>query len=347
MFENHIIKKGATVKDALYKLNELSHGSMTLFVVNDNNKLLGSVSDGDIRRGLLDGGELTDAVDSLMNTHFKYLSAESYSVRVLKKYRESKIYLLPILNTSLQLLDIIDLSEKRSWLPVDVLIMAGGEGQRLRPLTLDTPKPMLLVGKKPILEHNIDRLIQYGIKQINISVKYLQDKIIGYFRDGSAKNIAISYISEKEPLGTIGALSLVEKFNYDYVLVMNADVLTNIDLEDMFLAIEEANADMVVASSAYEVKVPYGVIETKEQLITGLKEKPVYTYFSNAGIYLIKRTVVDQLTPDKKINATDLMDMLIADRKKIINYPILGYWLDIGGHESLKKAQDDIKHLEL
>jgi len=347
MIEKHSIKDSATIKDALLKLNELEHGAMTLFVIDNYGKMLGSVSDGDIRRGLLSNVELSHQVSAVMNKSFRYLSGSNFSMKTLKQYREAKIYLLPVLDDDFILTDIIDLSAKHSWLPIDVLIMAGGEGRRLRPLTIDTPKPMLLVGDKPILEHNIQRLIQYGVSRIHISVKYLQEKIISYFGDGANRNIEIKYIKETEPLGTIGALSLINEFKYEYVLVMNADVLTTIDLEDMFLALEQTNGDMAVASSGYEVKVPYGVIEINDQLITGLKEKPVYTYFSNAGIYLIKREVLHYLQVGQAFNATDLMELLIAKNRKVINYPILGYWLDIGGHEALKKAQADIKHLEL
>ncbi|OQY95704.1 MAG: nucleotidyltransferase [Sphingobacteriales bacterium UTBCD1] len=344
--KDHTIEMDATVKDALNKLNELDIGSMTLFVIRDK-EIVGTVTDGDIRRGLLKQVDLSDPVSSIMNRRFRFLSEENFKVEELKQLREKKILLLPVLNRQKELIDIIDLTEKRSWLPIDVLIMAGGEGKRLRPLTLKTPKPMLIVGKKPILEHNIDRLIQFGVKKFHISVKYLKEKIVNHFKEGTSKNIEIDYVIETKALGTIGALSLIEDLKHDYVLVMNADVLTNIDFEDMLLALEKEYADMIVASSPYEVKVPYGVLEMDERRITGLIEKPIYTYFSNAGVYIIRKDALRYLKRNEKINATDFMDILIANNRRVINYPILGYWLDIGSIESFEKAQDDIKHLDL
>lgn len=342
----HIISNQATVKEVLQRINELQHGSMTVFVTDNDGVMCGTVTDGDIRRGLLNQVQLADPVAAVMNTAFKYLRAGDFNVEELRRYKARSISLLPVLDSAGRLVDVIDLTVKKTWLPMQALIMAGGEGQRLRPITLETPKPMIPVGDKPILEHNISRLSQYGISSFYISVKYLRDKIMDYFGDGQDRKLNIQYVVEDEPLGTIGSLSLIDELRFNHVLVMNADVLTNIDFEDMFLAVTEADADMAVASYGYEVKIPYGVIETSDELITGLKEKPVYTYFSNAGIYIVHRRVLAKMEKGKKLNATDLMEMLIRDGGKVLNYPIRGYWLDIGGHEALKKAQEDIQHLE-
>ena len=171
--------------------------------------------------------------------------------------------------------------------------MAGGE--RLRPLTDLTPKPMLLLGGKPIIEYNIDRLISFGIEKIYISVKYLGQQIVDYFGDGSSKGITIEYIWEDQSLGTAGALSLVNKFNTDYILLMNSDLFTNADFEDLYLNVLENNALMGVATIPYTTKVPYGIFTVDQNQITALKEKPIFTNYANAGIYILNRRILDKI----------------------------------------------------
>ena len=216
--------------------------------------------------------------------------------------------------------------------------MAGGEGKRLRPLTEKTPKSLLKVGNRPIIEHNIDRLAEYGVENIYISIKYLQN--------GEAKNISISYVKEDVPLGTIGAVSLINNLNSDYILVMNSDILTNIDYEDFFMEFVIQDADMAVATIPYKVDIPYAVLETSQNLVIDLKEKPTYTYYSNAGIYLIKKDLIKLIPTNSFFNATDLMELLIKSGKKLISYPLHSYWLDIGKHNDFEKAQEDIKHIK-
>jgi dTDP-glucose pyrophosphorylase len=346
-YKSRIVKDDQTIRQALALINELTEGSLTLFVIDNSGEMVGTLTDGDIRRGLLNDVALSQPVKDIMNKNFKFFKANEFDVLQVQRLKNEKKNLIPLLDENHKIVQVVDLSERKSFLPMEALIMAGGEGTRLRPLTLSTPKPLLRVGQKPIIEHNIDRLINFGVENFYISIRYLGEQIENYFQDGNNKNVHINYIKETEPLGTIGALSLVKEIVYEHVLVMNADLLTNLDYEDMFATMLEEDADMIVATSAYEVKVPYGIIETNGKAITALKEKPVYTYFSNAGIYIIRKNALKYLPYNKHINATDLMDALIADGKKVVNYPILGYWLDIGGHEAFNKAQEDIRHLEL
>ena len=201
------------------------------------------------------------------------------------------------------------------------------------------------VGDKPIIEHNIDRLALYGIEKLHISVKYKAEQIESYFGDGSDKGLVIDYIREENPLGTLGAVTLIPEISTPSMLVMNSDLLTDIDFEDFYRKFEDSGADMAVASTSYRVDVPYGVLETSGQQITSLKEKPTYVYFSNAGIYLIKTEILRQIPANTFYNATDLMEHLIANKRKVINYPIVQYWLDIGKPEDFLKAQEDIKHI--
>jgi NDP-sugar pyrophosphorylase family protein len=224
--------------------------------------------------------------------------------------------------------------------------MAGGKGERLKPLTLATPKPMLVVGDKPIIEHNIDRLIQYGIQHVTISVCYLKEQIMDYFGDGSSKGIKIDYVVEDEPLGTIGALSLVPTFSKDHILVMNSDILTNLDFADFFESYQQHNAEMIVATTPYQVNVPFAVMDvTQDNEVKGFAEKPKYTFYSNAGIYILQKKLLPLIPENSFYNATDMMNAVLENGLKLVSGPILGYWLDIGRMDDFKKAQEDIKHV--
>jgi NDP-sugar pyrophosphorylase family protein len=224
--------------------------------------------------------------------------------------------------------------------------MAGGRGERLRPLTDKTPKSMLPLGERPIIEHIIDRLITYGIEAVTITVHYLSDQIINYFGDGSAKGLTINYIKEEKPLGTVGCLSKIEKIDQETLLILNADIFTNINFEDFYLDFENENADMAVASIPYSVDIPYAIMELNDNDIVSFKEKPKHTYYANAGIYLIKKQCLDLIPEYTFFNATDLMESLIARKGKLIHSPLTGYWIDIGKHDDYNKAKEIIKHLK-
>ena len=344
-FSKHFILSNSPVRQALEQLDFLAH-DLTLFVLNNDNILLGTLTDGDVRRGLLKGLNITDHVSQFMFPNFRYLQKNNYSISILDELREKKISLIPVLDDDKKIIRLINLNEKKSILPVDAVIMAGGRGERLKPLTDSLPKPLIKIGNKPIIEYNIDRLIDYGVDTIFITIKYLGQQIIDHFGNGEEKGISINYVEEMQPLGTIGSVSLIKKFSHDYILVMNSDLLTNIDYEDFFRSFIIEDADMAVASISYNVDIPYAVLEKNQNLITLFKEKPTYTYYSNAGIYLIKRKLLDLIPIEKQFNATDLMQTLMDKGFKIIDFPILGYWLDIGRTEDYNKAQKDIKHIK-
>lgn len=341
----HIIKVGQTIRVALEKLNDLGN-YLTLFVLDSDDKLVGTVTDGDIRRALLKGKTLDEVIESVMNRNYTSLRKDYNEIEQLHAIRQKNIKLIPVIDNQGKLIKLINLEVIKSILPIDAVIMAGGEGRRLRPLTDDLPKPLLNVGKKPIIEYNIDRLRDYGVENCYITIKYLGGKIKEYFGDGSDKNIKISYVEESSlPLGTIGSVRLIDRFEHDTILVMNSDLLTNIDFEDFYLDFIRSGADMAVATIPYFVKIPYAVLETDQERITGFKEKPTYTYFSNAGIYLLKKKLIQIIPKNEFYNATDLMDKLIADGNKVKTYPLYCYWLDIGKPEDYQKAQQDIHHI--
>ena len=344
---NNIINSASTIKQALEQLNNLpTRDSLTLFVIDQTKKLVGTLTDGDIRRGLLQGKNITESIDSVMHKQYKYLQRNNFNIEFIDELRAKEIDLIPFVNENFEIEKIIDLSKIKSVLPVDAVIMAGGEGKRLLPLTKDIPKPLLKIGDKPILEYNIDRLGLFGVDNVYITLKYQGQQIIDYFNDGSSKNIKIKYTHETDSLGTIGAVSLINDFVHENVLVMNSDLLTNIDFEDFFKSFYNGKAEMAVATIPYLVTLPYGVIESDDNHVKAIKEKPTYTYYSNAGIYLFKKSILKNIPKNSFFNATDLMQILINENKKILNYPVLGYWLDIGKHEDYAKAQEDIKHLK-
>lgn len=348
-YNQHLIDVRATARQAMQLLDELPiNESRTLFVL-EGKKLVGTVTDGDIRRGLLKDCEITHSIERYMQRSFKSLKQGSIKPDALAQLRQQDIWLLPVLNDNMEVVSIIDLKSFRTVLPTAALIMAGGRGERLRPLTDTLPKPLLKVGNKPIIEWNIDRLIMFGIKKFYISIKYLGEKIVAYFGDGSSKNVSIEYIEEDEPMGTLGAASKIEDLGYDQLLVMNSDLLTNIDFEDFFNFFKESNTPMCTASIPYRVQVPYGIMETngKEGYIARLTEKPTYTYFANAGIYFISKELLRIIPKDRLYNATDLMQHLIDTDQKPAHYPILQYWLDIGKYEDYLRAQEEIKHIIL
>jgi len=346
-YQEHILLQDKDARTALRVLDKLSgNASRTLFIIDNNDKMVGSLTDGDIRRGLLNDLEISQSVINFMNKSFKFIYENENNIGLIKSLRKSNFQLIPLLDNAGRISQILDLTKTRTILPVSVLIMAGGRGERLKPFTDTIPKSMLTVGNKPIIEHNIDRLIAFGISEIFISVKYLKEQIMNYFGDGSSKGVSIKYIIEDKPLGTIGALSLIEQINNEDLLVMNSDLLTNVDFEDFFEYYQNQDADMAVASIPYVVNIPYAVLETNHHEVKSFIEKPTYTYYSNGGIYFLKFSLKTALRNNEFFNATDLMDFVIAkNQNSLVHYPLLCYWLDIGKHQDYVKAQDDIKHI--
>lgn len=344
-FREHLISSGSTIKQALIKLDILGKDAI-LFVVNQEDKLLGSLTDGDVRRALIKGISLENIVDDIIQSHPKYIRKGDRDIKKIIEYREGNFRILPVVDRNDIVVNVINFGELKSYLPVDAVIMAGGRGQRLKPLTDKVPKPLLKVGDKPIMEHNIDRLALYGIDDFWVSVKYLGEQIESYFGNGKERNINIHYIWEDVPLGTIGAVSKIDNFLHDYVLIINSDLLTNLDYELLFVDFLNKDADFLVVTIPYQIKIPYAVLETTDGYIKSFKEKPTYTYYSNGGIYMMKKSVLKYLPKDDFFNATDLMEKLIAENLKVISYPLVGYWLDIGKHEDFEKAQIDIKQVK-
>lgn len=340
--EIHLINSKLSLVDLLKKIDKSP--TQTVFVVDDEHIVTGTITDGDIRRGLIKGLDLNNKIDDFSYKFFSYIKEGENNYEKLREFRKRKLKVVPFLSKEGKLLKIYDFTKTKSILPVDAVIMAGGLGTRLRPLTNDTPKPLLKVGDKEIISYNFDRLHQYGISNQFITVNYLGEQIENFCSNYN-KDINFNIIKEQDFLGTAGALSLIEKFYNDTVLLMNSDLLTNIDYEDFYQSFIKTNADIMVASIPYEVNLPYAIFDSDDRKVKGFKEKPSYTYYANAGIYLIKRELVESMPKGTFYNATDLMDKVINNGMNLIHYPIRSYWLDIGKHKDFEKAQRDVAHI--
>lgn len=344
---SHLIDRHAGVRDALKQLDSLAADAI-LIVVDDYDLLVGSLTDGDLRRGFIKGLGFEDPLEKFIQPHPKYIYEDEYDQEAIEIYRKNHYKIIPIVNKEMKVVDILNFKTRNTLLPLDAVLMAGGEGKRLRPLTDTIPKPLLKIGDKPIIEYNIDRLAQVGVKNLYLSINYLGEQLEAYFKNGSDKNLYIRYIKEEKPMGTIGSVLLVDAFEHDEILVMNSDILTNLDFEDFYKTFKLSGADMAVAATTYSVDVPYAVLETDEnQLVESLKEKPRYNYYSNAGIYILKKELLNLIPKNTFYDITDLMDRILEMKLRLVTYPINGYWLDIGKHDDFKKAQEDIKHLKL
>lgn len=345
MMKNHIINKDITLLEALSHINGIAPEPLVLFVLDEKNRMVGTLTDGDSRRALIAGASVTDKVEKIMHPNFNCMRVEDIDdVREIKRQRELKMRLVPVLDKENHIVEIINLERFKTRLPIDAVLMAGGKGERLRPLTETTPKPLLKVGDKCIIDHNIDRLIDYGVKYFSVTVNYLGEQLEEHFKEPH-NGIQVNTIREPKFLGTIGSIRFVPEFFNDTVLVMNSDLFTNINYEDFYLHFTEHDADMSVAAVPYDVDIPLGILNLDGRNITGLFEKPHFGYYANAGIYLIKKSALDLIPEDTMFHSTDLVKALIKVGRKVIRFPIGGTWIDIGTPQEYKRANDMVKHL--
>ncbi len=343
--KRHLFPQDKTLLEALSAINSLAPDPLVLFVVDNQNRMVGTLTDGDSRRALVKGASVNDKVEKIMHRNFNYMKVEDLdNVKEIKRQRDLMMRLVPILDKDFHIVEVINLEKFKTRLPLDAVLMAGGKGERLRPLTEKTPKPLLAVGDKAIIDHNIDRLISYGVNNIHVTVNYLGEQIEKHFAE-SRGEVRVQTVREPQYLGTIGSIRFVKDFYNDTVLVMNSDLFTNINYEDFFLHFKEHDAEMSVAAVPYNISIPYGILELEGRNIIGLLEKPQYNYYANAGIYLIKRSALDEIPDDTFFNATDLIEKLIRVGKTVIRYPLNGTWIDIGNPQEYQKAKDLVEHI--
>ena len=344
-FHRYVIRDTATIREALDHLESNAGDILVLLVVDRQEHLVGTLTDGDARRGLLSGCVLSQTVSMIMHRQYYSLKKDDNIVMNLKVIRSKGIELIPVIDAECRICSVVNLRKQKSKLPIDAVIMAGGKGERLRPLTESIPKPLLPIGNKAIIDYNVDRLISYGVEHISITVNYLKEQLEEHYSE-SRNGVIVHCVSEPEFMGTMGAVQYVEQFYNDTILVMNSDLFTDIDFEDFYLHFLENDADMSIAAIPYNVSIPLGIFELDGRNIQGVLEKPVYNYYANAGIYLIKKSVLNEIPRNERFDATDLINKLIAKHKSVIRYPLNGTWIDIGTKEEYQKAQDLAKHLK-
>lgn len=317
-------------------------------VVDGERRLMGTVTDGDIRRAILSGMNLKLPVQAILDRRAPNPTPFTAPVgtadaELLHMMTEQSIRHIPLLDEAGKVVDVALLSDlvKEYEPPLRAVVMAGGFGMRLRPLTDQLPKPMLPVGKRPLLELIIEQLRLAGIRQVNVATHYKSEMISEHFKDGQDFGVDIRYVKEDQPLGTAGALSLIEESN-EPLLVMNGDILTRVDFRSMLNFHRENQADLTVAVRQYDFDVPYGVVETDGVNVMGISEKPVVRYFINAGIYLLNPSVCRMVPNGRAYDIPDLIAHLIQEGYKVVSFPIREYWLDIGKEDHYLQAQVDM-----
>ncbi|MDE6380691.1 MAG: nucleotidyltransferase family protein [Muribaculaceae bacterium] len=341
LLDRHTISGETTIRDTLVALNFLSGDSMTLFVVDSGGRLIGSVTDGDIRRALIAGHTTDDRACEIAFRNFISLTTDASPeerYRTVAHARERRINLLPVTEEGI-LFDIIDLRKMKSAIPADAVLMAGGRGERLRPLTLDTPKPLLKVGGRPIIDYNINSLLRYGVNDIFVTVNYLKEQIIEHF-NAPKWNGRVKCVEEPYRLGTLGSLALIENLSQDNVIVMNSDLLTNIDFEKLWRHHVDSGAVLTMATVPYTVSVPFAILRTEGDRVTGLEEKPTFNHFANAGVYIIDRKVLSEIKRGEYLDAPDFVESLIAKGLKVSHFAIEGTWIDIGSPDDFRYANE-------
>ncbi len=348
MKSKHIISSELTVLEALERLNSLPGDRMTLVIVDGENRPVGTITDGDIRRALLRGVLPASPVTEAAFTDFRWVAQGDTDIAKLKELRERGITLVPVLDDSKRIVDLLDLSACKTRLPLRAVVMAGGKGERLRPATLTTPKPLLEIEGKAIIDYNIEALAAVGIEDITVTARYLAQQIKDHFENPVA-GVDVKVVEETRPLGTIGSVTLcsVPVGGIEATLVMNSDLLTTISFEDMYLRHRAGGADVTVAVIPYQVSVPYAILAIDEERpdeVTGIEEKPSFSYYANAGIYLFSQSVLDMLEPDTRCDATDLIQSAIAAGKRVTYYPIQGTWIDVGSPVDFRQAAELMRH---
>lgn len=342
--ENILIKEDNTILEAMRLIESNSKG--ILIVVDNKNKILGTITDGDIRRAIMLEKSVRSSIVDLYNKNCIYIDETVDIINIKKLFIENKIKLIPVVNNDKNVINYYEIDDLIDYNRIEkenvVLIMAGGLGTRLRPLTDDIPKPMLKVGNKPILETIIEQFKDYGFTNILISVNYKADIIENYFRDGKDFGVSINYIKESQQLGTGGAIKLAQKHLDKPFFVINGDILTNVNFCNLLQYHLENKFSITIGSRIYETQIPYGVLNLDESCVTSLEEKPIYSYTVSGGIYVLNPEIISNIPENQYFNITELIDKLMENNERVGSFPIRGYWMDIGKIEDYHKANEDI-----
>lgn len=343
--ENIKLKQNATIKEAL---GIIDSGAMQIaLVVDDNDKLLGTLTDGDIRRGILRGLDLDSSIETIVFKEPAIAKISSTKEEILKLALSRKLHKIPVVDDNGRVLGIKEIEElvEPKIKTNRVILMVGGLGTRLRPLTQDTPKPMLKVGNKPILQTIVEKFAEYGFVNITMCVNFNASIIRDYFSDGKEFGVNIDYVLEQKRMGTAGALSLLKERPIEPFFVMNGDLLTNVNFEHIFNyhVLNKATATMCVRE--YDYEVPYGVVKMNDNKIIEIAEKPVQKFFVSAGIYMLSPEILDLIPKNEFYDMPALFEKLIKLSKNVISFPIREYWLDIGRMEEYQRANEEYKEV--
>ena len=345
-----LVRLDDSIREMVAVIDRVAKG--IALVVDGACHLIATVTDGDFRRAILAGLDLDSAVSELI----AHKAASPYprpitaavgtaSGELLRLMQEASIRQVPLVDGDGRVRDLVTIDEllPEAAPPLRALVMAGGRGERLHPLTEELPKPMLPLGDRPLMEHIVTQLRDAGIRQVSISTHYKPEAIVQHFGDGQKFGVNIDYVNEERPLGTAGALGLMPPWT-STLLVLNGDILTRLNYQSMLLFHQENQAVATVGVRQYDVQVPYGVVETDGVHIRRLSEKPRLQLFVNAGVYLLEPGVHDCIPRQQRCDMTDLIARLVSDGRPVVSFPISEYWLDIGQHADYQKAQADFEH---
>ena len=340
-FEETVVSESASLRTAM---EVLDRGSLEIvLVVSPDGALLGTLTDGDIRRAILSGASLEDAASGFMHRCFTAVGPSASRTEVLDLMRACALQQIPIVNEAGRLIglhllrEILGASIRPNW----AVVMAGGRGERLRPITDSVPKPMIKVAGRPILERIVLHLVGFGIRRIFLSVNYMGDMIEGYFKDGAELGCDIEYVREEKPLGTGGALSLLPEKPDHPVLMLNGDLLTQFNIGNMLGFHADGGFKATVGVHEYVHTVPYGVVEREGDRITGIREKPTQTWLANAGIYVFEPDLVERVPQDTYFPLPTLVEECLDRGEAVGAFPIKDDWIDVGHPKELRRARGE------
>jgi len=331
----------STIREAISVLDQ---GAVQIaLVIDSERRLQGVITDGDIRRALLRGESLDSSVTAVMRVNFRALQHPATEEEALTLMRLESLHQIPSLDSEGRLVQLFLLEDliKPKTLSNTVVIMAGGRGERLRPLTHNCPKPMIQVGGKPLLEIALQQCLDAGFKDFYFSVNYLKDQIKTYFEDGAKWSARIRYLEENFPLGTGGALSLIQERPVEPLLVLNGDVLTRVDYGNLLRFHSDHSAAATMCLREHVTQIPYGVVQVDGVKVLALQEKPVLTHYVNAGIYLLNPELLDLMEPNTFLDMPQLLERAARNSYNVNAFPIHEYWLDIGRPETLERARGE------
>jgi dTDP-glucose pyrophosphorylase len=342
-WEKIIVLPSTPIREVIEKINESA--LQISLVVDEGNYLLGTVTDGDIRSGILKGISLDAPVQNIMHRNPTVARPGDDRELILSTMKAQRIHHVPTVDGEGRLIGLETLDDLLKPAPRDniVVLMAGGLGTRLRPLTNECPKPLLSVGNRPILETIILNFIEFGFRRFYMAVNYKAEMVIDHFGDGSRWGVKIQYIHETKKMGTAGALGLLPERPSQAMVVMNADLITKVNFDSLFAYHKKHNAKATMCVREYDFQVPYGVVTLDKHRLLAIEEKPVKRFFVNAGIYVLEPDVLDFVPRDSYLDMPQLFERLLHQKHEMAVYPIREYWLDIGHVKDYERATNEYK----